>query len=129
MTRVSKSSMSRLRSSLVEAHLQIHLPFGGPQLVFGEGTFVLFGHLRSHARAGVFWVLLRLKTKIPWSCRKEKDQQSIVKSVLTILANEYKQRVTWTMLRRSNKSAVWKISSSGTPYFLIAAWNLSENDL
>jgi hypothetical protein len=30
------------------------------------------------------------------------------------------------MLRRSNKSAVWKISSSGTPYFLIAAWNLQK---
>lgn len=30
------------------------------------------------------------------------------------------------MLRRSNKSAVWKISSSGTPYFLIAAWNLKR---
>lgn len=36
--------------------------------------------------------------------------------------NEYKHNVTCGMLRRSNKSAVWKISSSGTPYFLMAAW-------
>ena len=28
------------------------------------------------------------------------------------------------MLRRSYKSAVWNISSSGTPYFFKAAWNL-----
>lgn len=40
------------------------------------------------------------------------------------LPKAYKQRVTCGTLRRSNKSAVWKISSSGTPYFLRKAWNL-----
>lgn len=44
----------------------------------------------------------------------------------TILPNEYKHNVTCGIFRRSNKSAVWKISSSGTPYFLIAAWNLCK---
>lgn len=43
---------------------------------------------------------------------------------LTILARAKMQRVTWAMFLRSKRSAVWKISSSGTPYFLIAAWNL-----
>ena len=43
---------------------------------------------------------------------------------LTILARAKMQRVTWEMFLRSKRSAVWKISSSGTPYFLIAAWNL-----
>ena len=32
--------------------------------------------------------------------------------------------VTWRMLRLSNRSAVWNISSSGTPYFRTAVWNL-----
>eukprot|EP00095_Tigriopus_kingsejongensis_P000566 maker-scaffold776_size99073-snap-gene-0.23 protein:Tk00566 transcript:maker-scaffold776_size99073-snap-gene-0.23-mRNA-1 annotation:"solute carrier family 41 member 2" len=32
--------------------------------------------------------------------------------------------VTWAMFRRSKRSAVWKISSSGTPYFFTATWNL-----
>lgn len=41
---------------------------------------------------------------------------------LTRRAKAYKDNVTCGMLRRSNKSAVWKISSSGNPYFLIAAW-------
>lgn len=129
MTRVSKASVSRLRSPLVEAHLQVHLPFGSPQLIFGEGALVLIGHLRSHARPGVFWMFLRLKTENIRRIVERNKEQSIVKSVLTILASEYKQRVTCTMLRRSNKSAVWKISSSGTPYFLIAAWNLLKIDL
>ena len=37
------------------------------------------------------------------------------------------QRVTWATFLRSKRSAVWKISSSGTPYFLIAAWNLGKS--
>lgn len=41
-----------------------------------------------------------------------------------ILPKEYKQRVTCGIFLLSNRSAVWKISSSGTPYFFIAAWNL-----
>lgn len=43
-----------------------------------------------------------------------------------ILARENRHKVTWAMFLLSNKSAVWKISSSGTPYFLMAAWNLKR---
>jgi len=34
---------------------------------------------------------------------------------LTSLPRAYRQRVTWGMLRLSKRSAVWKISSCGTP--------------
>lgn len=42
--------------------------------------------------------------------------------MLTRRPKEYKQSVTCGMFRRSNRSAVWKISSSGTPYFFKPAW-------
>lgn len=45
---------------------------------------------------------------------------------LTILPKEYRHNVTCGIFLLSNKSAVWKISSSGTPYFLMAAWNLKQ---
>ena len=37
------------------------------------------------------------------------------------LAREKRQSATWGRFRPSNRSGVWKTSSSGTPYFLAAA--------
>lgn len=53
--------------------------------------------------------------------KKEIRLKNLVK--LTRRANEYKLNVTCGTFRFSNKSAVWKISSSGNPYFFAKAWN------
>lgn len=47
--------------------------------------------------------------------------------VLTMRPREKIQRTTWGMFRRSKRSAVWKTSSWGTPYFLMASWNLQHS--
>jgi len=44
------------------------------------------------------------------------------------LPREKRQRATWDKFLASNKSGVWKTSSSGTPYFLAAVrkdWTFS----
>ena len=56
----------------------------------------------------------------------EQMSQKRIEVQLTIRARAKMQRVTWATFLRSKRSAVWKISSSGTPYFLIAAWNLGK---
>lgn len=132
MASVSKTAMSRLRSTLVETHLKVQFSIVSSQLLLSEGTLVFVRHLGSKLRTCPFWMLLGLKyksnlyfwTKLAFLCGGGGGVETM--SVLTILPRAYKQSVTWGMLRLSKRSAVWKISSSGTPYFLIAAWNLKE---
>lgn len=47
-----------------------------------------------------------------------------VGETLTVLPKAKMVAVTAAMSFLSERSVVWKISSSGTPYFLHASWNL-----
>lgn len=60
MTRVTEATVSRLRGTLVEAHLQVELTLVGTQLLLGEGALVLLGHLGSQSGASELGMLLRL---------------------------------------------------------------------
>lgn len=60
MAGVAEATVARLGSTLVEAHLQVELTLVGAQLLLGEGTLVLFGHLGSQSGASELGMLLRL---------------------------------------------------------------------
>lgn len=60
MARVAEATVSRLRGTLVEAHLQIELTLMGTQLLLGEGALVLVSHLGSQSGSSEFGMLLRL---------------------------------------------------------------------
>lgn len=81
----------------------------------------IFGPSDGPFHSGCFWVCRK------WSqdCQNRKQKGNKTKKLvkLTRRANEYKLNVTCGTFRFSNKSAVWKISSSGNPYFFAKAWN------
>lgn len=60
MAGVAEATVSRLGSTLVEAHLQVELTLVGAQLLLGEGALVLLGHLGSQSGARELGMLLRL---------------------------------------------------------------------
>lgn len=64
VTRVAHAAVAGLRGALVEAHLQVHLALAGAQLVLGERSLVLFGHLRAQRRSSELRMLLGLRTTI-----------------------------------------------------------------
>lgn len=64
MAGVAESTVARLGSTLVEAHLQVELTLVGAQLLLGEGTLVLFGHLGSQSGASELGMLLRLIERV-----------------------------------------------------------------
>lgn len=127
-------NVNLLWCTLVVAHLQVQLAFMSAQLLIGECSFILVCHFGSQTGSIVFWMLLSLifwkkkknknKTKNQSKCVKCQEKRKIGNEfkMLTRRANEYNDNVTWGTFRRSNKSAVWKISSSGNPYFLTKAW-------
>ena len=79
----------------------------------------IFGPKRGPQYSGCFWVCGIVNT-----CLVFRSDNVMANWKLTILLRAKRHSVTWGILRRSYRSAVWKISSSGTPYFLTAAWNL-----
>lgn len=58
VTRVSEATVSRLRCTLVEAHLQVEFAFMSAQLFFSESALVLISHLGPKAGSSIFWMLL-----------------------------------------------------------------------
>lgn len=63
MACVAKATMAGLGGALIIAHLKIEFGVVGTELLFREGSFILFRHLRSKMWAVKFRMFLSLENK------------------------------------------------------------------
>ncbi len=117
--------LSGLRGALVGAGLESDVGVAhAPDLLLAEVALVLLGDLGADLRT----VVLRVQLGLLAHARERKKSSKvwrattvIYRHLLTILPSALRQSVTCAMFLRSKRSAVWKISSSGTPYLRMAA--------